>query len=242
MSARRTAASPAPTLRERQRIARRRRFVECAERLFLRHGYAGTSVNEVVRRAGGSLATLYAEFGTKEKLFEAVIAGRVHSAFTAVEQVQRGRGGTRRFLLALAGRIHARTLSATSLALFRLAVSEGPRLPNVRSAVLDHGLDPFLAHLSGVFAAMHETGDLQVETPLLAAGRFLALVQGQQQFIAACGAGTRLSPATRTRHVAQAVDAFLALHGPVPIPSGDRAAPAKSRRLGRTSESTAPRA
>jgi len=61
--------------REPGRLEQRRdRILKEAEALFLQHGYAGASVNEVVRRAGGSLATLYGEFGSKENLFAEAIS------------------------------------------------------------------------------------------------------------------------------------------------------------------------
>lgn len=52
--------------RDAQLESRCQRFVVAAEKLFLCTGFAGTSVNEIVRLAGGSLTTLYAEFGTKD--------------------------------------------------------------------------------------------------------------------------------------------------------------------------------
>ena len=59
--------------RARQLAARREQLIAVAEQLFLQHGFANTSVNAIVREAGGSLATLYAEFGSKEALFESVL-------------------------------------------------------------------------------------------------------------------------------------------------------------------------
>jgi AcrR family transcriptional regulator len=201
-----------PGLRARQRADRRRKFVDVAERLFLHQGYAGTSVNEVVRIAGGSLATLYAEFGTKENLFEAVIAERVTRAFDAAGEPVGDEGNLEQRLIRLAMRIHERTLSPESLALYRLAVAEGPRFPGLRDVVLDAGLDHFLDRLAGLIERLAADDGLAIGDPTLAARQFLALVQGQHQFIAGCGGAHRLGPAMRRRHVGQAVDAFLRLY------------------------------
>ena len=70
--------------------------------LFLERGFAGASVNELVRIAGGSLATLYAEFGTKEKLFEAVMTRRASAAFAGAQQAMQGSGKVADELRALA--------------------------------------------------------------------------------------------------------------------------------------------
>jgi TetR/AcrR family transcriptional repressor of cmeABC operon len=197
-----------------QREQRRRKFIGVAEALFLRHGYAGTSVNQVVRMAGGSLATLYAEFGTKQGLFEAVMQRRAGAAFARVTEGEVLRGDINQRLTALAARIHARTLSRESLAIYRLAVAEGPRLRGLRQAVLGAGLDQFLARLAGLFAGFAAAGELAIDDTLLAAQRFLALVQGQHQFIAGCGERTRLSADATAQHVEHAVAAFLRIYPP----------------------------
>ena len=55
--------------------------LQAAREVFLEQGYEAASVNDVVRRAGGSLATLYAQFGNKEGLFQAVTQDQ-HERFT----------------------------------------------------------------------------------------------------------------------------------------------------------------
>ena len=45
--------------------ARRHAFLLAAREVFLEQGYEEASVNDVVRRAGGSLATLYANSAIK---------------------------------------------------------------------------------------------------------------------------------------------------------------------------------
>ena len=225
------ACPPAPNRRAQQREKRRQKFVAAAERLFLRCGYAGTSVNEVVRLAGGSLATLYDEFGTKEKLFEAVIAERVSRAFDAPGEAPAA-GSVEERLRQLATRIHERMLSTQSLALYRLEVSEGPRFAGLREAVLGAGLAAFLQRLSTLFDEMATADGLAIDDSAIAAERFLALVQGQHQFTAACGDLARLDAAARTLHVEQAVAAFLAIYRP-PRPAAPVQGTHRPRRLTR---------
>ena len=57
----------------RSASARRRAILGAARELFLERGYAATTCADVVARSGGSLATLYALFGTKRGLFEAIL-------------------------------------------------------------------------------------------------------------------------------------------------------------------------
>jgi TetR/AcrR family transcriptional repressor of cmeABC operon len=197
------------------------RFVEVAEQLFLEHGFAGTSVNEVVRIAGGSLATLYAEFGTKDELFEAVMNRRVVALFSELEAGTLHSPEIRTELLALARQIQGHVLSERSLAFFRLAIHEGPKFPSVRKAILINGLKGYLRQLASHFAALASAGRLQIEDPEIAAEDFLTLVQGQQRMIAACGDGARLSQKQRDDHLQHVVDAFLRIYPP-PAPAKKR--------------------
>lgn len=67
---------------------RRRAFLRTAAQLFEDRGFADVSINEIVRRSGGSLATVYRWFGGKDELFFAVFDELLQNAgqrFRAVE-------------------------------------------------------------------------------------------------------------------------------------------------------------
>ena len=49
--------------------AQRRKILTAAAEVFQGHGFTGASVNAVAERAGGSKATLYRYFKSKEDLF-----------------------------------------------------------------------------------------------------------------------------------------------------------------------------
>ena len=201
--------------------SRCQRFVEVAEQLFLEHGFAGTSVNEVVRIAGGSLATLYSEFGTKDALFEAVMNRRVATLFTDLESAKVHSPSVRTELLLLARQIQGHALSERSLAFFRLAIHEGPKFPSVRKAILINGLKGYLRQLGNHFEALARGRRLQIGDPELAAADFLTLVQGQLRMIAACGDGARISQKQRDDHLDHVVDAFMRIYPP-PAPAKRR--------------------
>jgi AcrR family transcriptional regulator len=188
------------------------RFVEVAEQLFLDKGYSGTSVNEVVRVAGGSLATLYAEFGTKEALFEAVMQRRAAAMFIDMGGGKSRAAGVRTELLQLATHMQEHMLSERALAFYRLAVHEGPKLPSVRKAVLVTGLKGFLRHLADYFATLAAGGRVKIGDAEIAAEDFLTLVQGQHRIIAACGDGAHITRKQREDHVKHAVDCFLRIY------------------------------
>ena len=65
-------AAPA-TKRTRRKDARPGELLVAALDLFVAHGYAGTRVEAVARRAGVSKGTLFLYFPSKEELFKAVV-------------------------------------------------------------------------------------------------------------------------------------------------------------------------
>ena len=192
---------------------RRERFLEEGERLFLSKGYAGASVNEIVRSAGGSLATLYSEFGSKEGLFAEIMRRRAGHVFD-YEVLQFGKSRSRSVrgaLVALAVRMLDRILSEDSMALYRISISEGPRFAELRAAILDTIFPSFLQHLAG---ALQEAGVSTSKDGAAIAEEFLSLVHGQLVFRAACGGAEAVAAKCRLKHAERAVDAFLTLHPP----------------------------
>lgn len=83
----------AKTLRDRQAEATRQLLVSVARELFAQRGYASTSVEEIIQRAGVARGALYHHFTGKDALFRTVYdavqaetATRVVAAAVAVPQ------------------------------------------------------------------------------------------------------------------------------------------------------------
>src|SRR3546814_7451007 len=57
----------------RSRDLKHRMILEAAGACFFKLGYEGTSIGSIVERTGGSIASIYAIFGSKRGLFEAFI-------------------------------------------------------------------------------------------------------------------------------------------------------------------------
>jgi len=208
-----TASSPRQISQRHSQLEQRcQRFIEVAEELFLERGFAGTTVNEVVRIAGGSLATLYAEFGNKDELFEAVMNKRAGRLMEGLHE-DLGKGGLRDELLALASRTLKHVLSEESLSVYRLAVHEGPKFPAVRKVVMQNGWDAYLSRLAKQFETLANAG-LKVDDSRVAAELFLSMVLGQFRTLAAWGHGESISPERRAAHVERTVDQFLKIYPP----------------------------
>ena len=64
---------------------RRAAFLDAAQEVFLEQGFEAANMSEIVRRAGGSLATLYAQFGDKEGIFLAMLETRMKEVTATLE-------------------------------------------------------------------------------------------------------------------------------------------------------------
>ena len=200
------------TRKQADRLAlRRERLLDEGERLFLSKGYAGASVNEIVRLAGGSLATLYSEFSSKEGLFAEIMRRRASSIFDCDTAVCPRSKSARSALLALATRLLERRLSDDFLALYRIAVTEGPRLPELRTAILNGSFWAFIKTLAETLVSLELVSRKESQ---LAAEEFVGLVHGMLLFQAACGNGAAITAKQRAAHCERAVTAFLQLYPP----------------------------
>jgi len=209
----RAEAGAAPRTRRLQ--ARREQLIAAAERHFLEHGFAKTSVNAIVREAGGSLATLYAEFSSKEALFESVLSERTAKFFPGERSLPPDTTDAEAQLRDLATHMLRRMLSESGLAVYRIAVHEAPRFPALRRAMLEVGMAGLLNRTASYLRGLASQELLRIEegenAARVAAGQFIALVQGQLVVSAACG--EKISAQTRADHVNAAVTAFLGIYG-----------------------------
>ena len=77
--------------RARQAAETRRRISEAAARLFLRRGYAATSMNAIAAEAGVAVQTVYASMRTKRDILATVIQARVRGDEDEVPLAASGR-------------------------------------------------------------------------------------------------------------------------------------------------------
>src|SRR3546814_2220272 len=70
-----------------RREDRRQAILDAAESLFLEQGYERVSVNAIVQRSGGSLATVYDLFGNKHGLLYAVVDRARDEGLKGVEDI-----------------------------------------------------------------------------------------------------------------------------------------------------------
>lgn len=169
--------------------ARCRALLDAAAALFVEKGYAGTSLSDVLRVAGGSRTTLYAHFGDKDGLFRAmmeehcarVLDGMAPDALaldapagSVSEQVADPEERLVRIALHI---MHALTEPQTT-AILRTLISEGARIPDLVETFVRVGPERTRERMAGCLRELAETGRIRVADPDAAAQAFCGMVTG----------------------------------------------------------------
>ena len=82
----RTTARPRRLTRKEQQAETRRRLLDAAERVFLRRGLQGSSVEEISAEAGFTRGAFYSNFKSKDELFVELLHVRVYDRYTELAQ------------------------------------------------------------------------------------------------------------------------------------------------------------
>jgi AcrR family transcriptional regulator len=154
-------------------------ILDAARDSFLRHGYAGATVDEVAVAAGVSKQTVYAHFSDKAHLFHELI--RVDIAESAVSRhplvetmadTSDPAGDLRTY-----ARAHlADVLQPHLVRLRRMLMAEAERFPDLARAWYEAGPMTSCGMFATWFAAWHRRGILCAPDPRLAAEHFNWLV------------------------------------------------------------------
>lgn len=188
--------------------ARREKILAAAEAVFFEMGFEAASVGEIVRRSGGSLATLYKMFGTKEELFESLVVTRAQSIYESLSIGRLANLPPAPALLEVGRAFAAICSSPHGSAIFRIVMAEGNRFPALRDIFLDQAINLVQRDLARYLARQAKLGALVLEDALLAAKIFLEMAKGDLPARIYCG---EPPPSRRAieRQVQTAVDLFL---------------------------------
>jgi TetR/AcrR family transcriptional repressor of mexJK operon len=192
-----------------KRERRRRAILEAARDKFLRYGYGGTSLADIVKSSGGSLTTLYGIFGSKAGLLRAIVEERCEQTAEAVRDADFGDQPIEVALAEIASNIVDMALSDESAFLMRLIVAECERFPELGPQFLESGPFAVKSKLATYLGRQAERGRLRLENPATAAAIFQHMAASDLHWYALLGAPMKPTPEQRRRHVELVVTAFL---------------------------------
>jgi TetR/AcrR family transcriptional regulator, mexJK operon transcriptional repressor len=191
-------------------VDRRDQYLDVAMRLFAQHGFVGTSMDMVVTEVGGSKATLYRYFPSKDDLVTGLIA-RVGATVSADMVDPTTSTVPLADELAAVARSACRGVwSPAAVAVLRLCLGEYSRFPDLATAVWEHGPARTYANFQALIAERQRRGEILVDDPQIAAEQFLGGTVGHIQLKIAFGMTEPPSESELEARVQAAVRGFLA--------------------------------
>lgn len=158
---------------------RRDRIIRMAAPLFLKKGYDNVSIDEVIGVVGGSKATIYAWFGGKEGLFEAVVRQKCDDVTLSIDTEIRG---TLEEQLTRIGHSFLETVLTPPIMEFhRLMVSIGRTFPEAGRLFFEGGPDNAYSIVAEWIAKHQSDGKLIGEDPHRLAVLYLDMLIGEHQ-------------------------------------------------------------
>jgi TetR/AcrR family transcriptional regulator, mexJK operon transcriptional repressor len=158
---------------------RRERIVRLAAPLFLKKGYDNVSIDEIIGVVGGSKATIYAWFGGKEGLFEAVVRQKCSDVLMAIHVD--AAGSLEAQLSEIGHSFLAMVLSPPILEFHRLMVSIGRTFPEAGRLFFETGPVSAYNIVATWIAKQQKDGRLIEEDPYRLAVLFLDMLIGEHQ-------------------------------------------------------------
>jgi len=159
---------------------RRERMVRMAAPLFLKKGYDNVSIDDIIGVVGGSKATIYAWFGGKEGLFEAVVRQKCRDVVIAIH-VDDMAGSLEAQLTEIGQSFMAMVLSPPILEFHRLMVSIGRTFPETGRLFFETGPVSAYNVVAKWIAKHQKDGRIVKEDPYRLAVLFLDMLIGEHQ-------------------------------------------------------------
>lgn len=171
-------------------------------------GYEAASTNQIVARFGGSKATLFRYYPTKERLLEGVLLRIADRWARAVDLRDVAADDPEAWLAECGRRALAWILGAEPMFVGRLAIAEGHKFPRLGAVFGQRAIEPLQRELAARLAGWHRKGRLHSISPRRDAEHFLDLAISGEVSRALYGRPLRTARA-RNRHLRECVALFL---------------------------------
>lgn len=200
---------PAVEAKSARPSRRREALLQAAAEVFFEQGYAATSIDAIIERAGGSKRNIYNEFGNKEGLFAAIVTENADKVLStlAIEEIQ-GRN-LRETLTVFGQHLMGGYMSPTLIGIYRMAVTEANRFPDLVKSFYDQGPGRATTQLAEVLEIAKERGEIRADDCLRLAGHFVGMIRDNLHLQVILGLRSPPSDKEMKAAVASAVELFL---------------------------------
>lgn len=194
--------------------AKRAAILEAAQRLFMRNGYDGSSMDAIAAEAGVSKLTVYSHFTDKETLFSFAVKSKClqqvpEVLFDLAEGVP-----IDQVLLNIGRSFHQLINSDESIELHRVLISHGAQDGKLSQMFFDAGPQRLINEMEQLLIKANAAGLLCIAKPLCAADQFFSLVKGGCNFLLLIGCAKPQSDSETDTHIRDAVELFVRAYRP----------------------------
>lgn len=196
--------------RETKRELRRQAILSAARELFLEKGYEATTLNDVVRRSGGSLATLYEMFENKPGLLRAMVHEHCTLISDTIDRAISAHQPPREALWAITEPMFDKIIDPQATALFKAALAQ----PDLGRQLYEAGPATGQAKVAEYLALQAEEGAMAIDDPVEAAQMFFQMMFGHFHQQILFGVPVDLSREERAAHFDRVLAAFFKIYGP----------------------------
>jgi AcrR family transcriptional regulator len=188
---------------------RREALLRAAAEVFFEQGYAATSIDAIIERAGGSKRNIYNEFGNKQGLFSAIVTENADKilATLVIEDIE-GRD-LRETLTAFGRHLMDVSMSPVLIGIYRIAVTEANRFPDLVTSFYEQGPGRAASRLAEVLEGAKERGDIRTDDCVRAASHFVGMIRDNLHLQVVLGLRPPPSDAEAQEAVDSAVEVFL---------------------------------
>jgi AcrR family transcriptional regulator len=153
-------------------------IVDTAARLFIRQGYAATSIEQIAAAAGSGKQTIYRRFVSKDALFIEVI-NRQGQRLTQMAKAAHATGASPLDSLRGVARLMLDfMLDPEKIGLHRVLIAEVPRFPDAVGAVLENCMGPIQDLLNAALRDARDAGQIRFDDAEQTQMQMIGLVAG----------------------------------------------------------------
>lgn len=200
--------------RQLQRRDKTRQIVAAATEIFLEEGFAATSMDKIVERAGVSKRTLYNYYRSKDEIFVSVMRSLLGSIFDNFSPGRAG-GADLAEQLHLVGRELLRLANApTTLSLFRIIASEAQRFPKLAAEFFEQSFESVIEGIASILDRENGKSGVDIPDPRQAGEYYLDLLTGTAYLRVVFGTAQPMGEKSISQRTDRALRYFFEAYGP----------------------------
>lgn len=188
---------------------RREHILDVASHVFIEEGFGATSMSMIAVRLGGSKATLYKYFPSKDSLFREVMSRNCERVLAPLHDLEVSGSDPEKLLFDFGVAFLEAIFQPQAIEIDRMVHAEGARFPELAMTFFELGPDVSYAELAKALHSFASKGIIRCPDTLLAAQQFLGMIRGDLHYRVVCGSAPQPDRAEIERQVAHAVRIFL---------------------------------